>query len=89
MPLSLAVEKLDAGMTQPVTGAVSVTPSDSVDLANGPCRAVWVEGTGTVRMTLAAGDTVTLTLAAGFAHPFVATRIWATGTTATGVVALY
>ncbi|WP_443747231.1 spike base protein, RCAP_Rcc01079 family [Asticcacaulis solisilvae] len=89
MPLSLAVEKLDAGMTQPITGAAPVTPSDNTDLANGPCRAIWVEGAGVVKMTLAAGDVVTLTLGAGFAHPFVATRIWSTGTTATGVVVLY
>jgi hypothetical protein len=81
----------------PFIGAVAVIPSDTVDLVN-YCRGIMVSGTGTVTITPAWSPTtsitgtpasVTLTLTAG--QPpltIMASRIWATGTTATGIVAL-
>jgi len=71
-----------------------ITPNDSVDLARGPdggdCRAIQVTGAGNVAVQLSGGGTATLTgLAAGQRVVVGASRILATGTTATGISALY
>ena len=41
--------------------------------------------TGTVRVVTAGGDTADIYIAAGIAFPVRATRVMATGTTATGI----
>lgn len=72
--------------------AHAVTPSDAAALPGGPCRGLFVGGTGTLTIITAAGTTTTLTIpvgACGFTIPINATQIKATGTTATGIVALY
>lgn len=65
-------------------GFVAVTPADA-DL---PVQLRWlrVDGAGTLRASDPAGTTVTFTVAEGevLQGPFA--RIWATGTTATGLV---
>lgn len=79
------------GVTSPTerTG-VAVTPSDSTDLANGPCRAIYVIGAGNVNVNLASGGTAVLTgLTAGQTVEVNVSRVLATSTTATGVFALY
>lgn len=76
---------------------LTVTPSDSVDLVppSGnprPTRGIIVSGAGTIKMTFADGSTPTITIPAGvlgFAQDVAVTRIWATGTTATLITALY
>lgn len=69
---------------------VAVTPDDSNDLPNGPCRGLYVTGSGNVNVNLAGGGTAVLTgLSAGQIVDINATRVLATSTTATGVYALY
>lgn len=69
---------------------VAVTPSDTVDLPDGPCAAIYVGANGNVNVNLASGGTAVLTsLVAGQIVRVNASRILATSTTATGIQALY
>lgn len=69
---------------------VAVTPSDSIDLPNGPCTAIYVTAAGNVNVNLAGGGTAVLTsLSAGQIVHVPASRILSTSTTATGIHALY
>lgn len=77
-------------VTSGATGAVAVTPSDTVDLARGATKGIYLGGGGNVKVDLANGDSVTFTgLAGGVIHPISAKRVWATGTTATSILAVY
>lgn len=69
------------------TQAFAVTLSDSVDLPNGACDALAATVAGVVKVTLMNGTTCIIPIAAGSPLRVQATRVWATGTTATGVVA--
>lgn len=73
-------------VSDPVKFAVSVTPSDATNI--GPFRAIYVGGTGDVAVKmLGDGANVTFSnLAVGW-HPIQGTRILATGTSATDIVA--
>ena len=77
------------GLLTPGQNAASVTPNDSTDLSY--CsRGVYVGAQGNLKVTLVGGDTVTFVgLAAGIVHPIRAMRIWSTGTTATGIIAVW
>lgn len=71
------------------TEGVSVTPSDSADLSIGFCRGILVGTAGSLSVIGTSGGTINFpTLIAGVIHPICATRIRATGTTATGIVAV-
>lgn len=72
----------------PVENVVAVTPSNSVDLTT-PSRGIYVGVSGDVTVDMAgAGENVTIgNLAAGMWHPMRVTRIYATGTAATGILA--
>lgn len=73
-----------------VTGGSTVAPSDINDLPKGPTKALFVAATGNVKVDMADGSTVILTaLNGGMIHSISVRRIHATGTTATGIVALY
>jgi hypothetical protein len=63
-----------------------ITPNDSTDLTFS-IRTLNVAEAGAVRILDLAGNEVTLTVAAGAQFPVQARRIFATGTTATGIVA--
>ncbi len=81
---------LMADNTAPGVDAVAVTPSDSVNFTNGPCRALWVGGAGNVVVFFTSGNTVTFTgVLAGSLLPVQALRVNATLTTATNIVAVY
>ena len=77
----------------------AVTPADGADLPSGlvggltgtrPTKAIKVTGAGNVSVQLFGGGTAVLTgLVAGQLLMIAVTRILATGTTATGVLALY
>ena len=70
--------------------SVDVTASDSTDLPNGACSAIYVTGAGNVAINLASGGTAVLTgLSAGQIVRVNASRIKSTSTTATGIKALY
>lgn len=68
--------------------AFAVTPSDSTDLA-APARALYVGGSGNVKINDSGNGAVTFYgVAAGSILPVMARRVYATGTTATNIVAL-
>lgn len=70
--------------------AVAITPNDGVDLATKPTKGIYLGVSGDVKITLNSGNTVTFTnLSSGVIHPIAAKRIWATGTTATSILAVY
>lgn len=75
--------------------AFAVTPSDTVDIPEGPCRGIICDGTGNssfIRMTLVGNEDdtyVTIPITHHDTKRLAAKRIWATGTTASSVFALY
>jgi hypothetical protein len=65
-----------------------VTPDDANDLAQ-ICRWLLISVQGAIKVTTRGGDTVVLptgTLAVNVWHPMMISRVWSTGTTATGIV---
>jgi hypothetical protein len=74
-------------LESPATIALQVAPDDAADLPM-PSRALNAAQEGTVHVTTTGGTTATLYIAAGVCLPVRVTRVWATGTTATGLVAL-
>tara|TARA_R110000787_G_scaffold99975_1_gene204778 strand:- start:186 stop:446 length:261 start_codon:yes stop_codon:yes gene_type:complete len=80
-------EELEREATAPASDAFAVTPSDSVDLAF-IARSLFIGVAGTVSVITKEGTTVSFTLPAGFILPLEVSRVRATGTTATGIVAL-
>jgi len=77
-----------SGLESPAANIAAVTPSDTVDLPSAS-RALNVAVEGTVRVTTVSGTTGTVFVSAGGAFPIRCRRIWATGTSATGIVALF
>ena len=85
------------GFTNPALSGIAfdaavVVTSDSQDVSSGPDAldvvAFRVGGAGDVRVTTRMGSTLTLSgLGAGEYVPLAVSRIWATGTTATNIVA--
>lgn len=74
----------------PIEDIIDVTPSDSVDLTTGPARGFIFTGVGTIRFTTAKGTVQNFSgLATNTLYPFACKRIHSTGTTATGIKALY
>ena len=80
------------GVSGPLDHAEAVTPSNAADLTR-MSRAIYVGGAGNLRVTMKGKDevgdnaVVTFTnLSIGW-HPIRVSRIWATGTTATDIVA--
>ena len=75
-------------LSSPPTDLIAVTPSDTDDLAY-ISRGLNVAASGTVHVTTHGGTTATIFVAAGIVFPIRVERIWATGTTATGIVAMF
>lgn len=78
------------GPLAPFEKGVAVTPNDNADLTKKPCRGLMATGAGNVSVILK-GDTseVVLSLAVGVVLNVKVARVRSTGTTATGIVALY
>lgn len=76
-----------AGLSSPFEHAAAVTPSDSEDLGH-LSRALWVGAEGDVTVVTGGGETVLFTGARGWLPGRIA-RVAATGTTATGIVAVW
>ena len=78
----------DANSTAPAHGAVAITPSDVATIPN--TRAIYVGGTGniTVRMADGQDNVVFATVPVGILSIQV-DKVYATGTGATNLVALY
>jgi hypothetical protein len=67
------------------SGAVTITPSDSVNNLN--LLGLYVGTTGSVKVTTAGGDTVTFVgVPAGKDILLNVTRVWSTGTTASNIL---
>lgn len=76
------------GLTSPAVSGEAITPSDATPLP-AVTRCLYVGGAGDLRVELVSGDVVTLTgTVAGAIYPLRIARVLATGTTATGLVAL-
>lgn len=81
---------LFSSSTAPAIDAVSVVPSDTVDLSPGVARALYVGVGGNIQITTASGTVIVfVAVVAGTILPIFIKRVWATGTTATNLVALY
>jgi hypothetical protein len=69
-------------------GGAAIVTNDSADLAR-VCKAIWVGGTGAIKLVTVDGDTLTFAaVPVGFFN-VRAKRVWATGTTATNLIAVY
>lgn len=85
------MDKFDShadGLATPPQNALEVTPNDGADLPF-VTRALNVADAGAVSVVTKGGQTVTLTIAAGIPFPIRAVRVRSTGTSATGIVALF
>jgi hypothetical protein len=77
------------GLESPLDDGEQVTPSDSVDLTK-VCRALHIGTGGDVVVITKGGTTLPLgNIASGTLYPIRASRVKSTGTTATGIVALW
>jgi hypothetical protein len=72
--------------TSPGKHAQNVTPNDNNDLVY-ISRALYLGAAGNVNVTLMDGTTIVLNLGTGW-HPLRVTRVLATSTTATGIIAV-
>ena len=72
------------GLSDPAVTIFDITPDDASDLAF-VTSALNVATPGTIRVTLQDGSTGDLSVHPGHAFPVRATRVWQTGTTATGI----
>lgn len=79
----------NANLESPGWTAVAVTPNDSTDLPR-PFAKITCVGAGSVAVIPSGGGSaVTMGLAAGGVLPVFVDRVLSTGTTATGIVAVY
>ena len=79
-------------MNQISTLYVAVTTSDSSDLPNGRCRAIYVGTSGNLAVQHTDGGNSPVTfknVGDGVLLPIGATRVLSTGTTAADIVAVY
>lgn len=73
--------------TAPLQGAYTPTASDSTDLPR-VGRALYVGGTGAVKVTMEDGTTPTFAAMPVGLYPLRIKRVWTTGTTATNLLIL-
>lgn len=80
---------LSADATVSARRAAVVTPSDAT-VYQEPTRALYIGGSGNLRVDMVSGGTVTFVgLMAGTILPIQVDRVYATSTTATNILALY
>lgn len=80
----------ETGLTVPAKRAAIVVPNDNTDLLEYP-KALRVGGAGNLKILPSrnADDApITIAVTAGEVVPIQVRRVWATGTTATGILAL-
>ena len=89
MSIADAFQHHGTGLESPANFAKAITPSDSADLSDLP-RALYAAVDGAVRVTLrSGGDPVSFARIAGVPLPLRVKRVWATGTTASGLVGVW
>jgi hypothetical protein len=87
--MSDAFQSLASGLDSPGLNAAEITPDDGANLTNFS-RALWIGDGGNVRVTMIGGQTVTFSnVAQGTLLPIRVSRVWATGTTATLIDAVW
>lgn len=74
--------------SRPGDGSAAVTPNDSTDFAR-LGRSLYVTTSGAVKFTSLDGTVDTWTVPDNFYLNVQVTRVWATGTTATGIHIIY
>jgi hypothetical protein len=78
-----------AGLDAPASDGAAVTPNNGADLPTS-ARALYIGTAGDVKVDMVSGTTLTFTaVPAGVILPVRARRVYATGTTATNIVAIY
>lgn len=73
-------------------GGLAVTPNDGADLPQGVTSGLYVGGAGNVVVSFSTTTRLQVTITApavGFVLPVKVVRVYATGTTATGLIAMY
>lgn len=75
------------GLESPASRISEIVPNDATPLAFAT-RAIAVDTSGYVQVVTVGGDTGRIFVTAGMPFPIRATHVMATGTTATGLVAL-
>lgn len=78
----------DDTLTSPATDIEEVTPSDVADLAQ-LTKSINVATSGVVRVTTETGTISDVFVAAGTVFPLRVRRVWASGTSATGIRGLF
>lgn len=73
----------------PAAAIRPISPNDLADLPDGPARSLFVGGAGLVVVEDVSGARAVIDSAAHQYHPMQVRRVLATGTTATGLLALY
>lgn len=87
MPAVDAFSTTSETLISPADNMAPVTPNDSADL-DFITRALMVANAGTLKVTQMNGVAVTITVPAGIL-PIRVARVWSTGTTATGITAIW
>lgn len=75
-------------LQSPATNIEEIVPSDVADLSY-LTKSLNVATPGSVRVTTHSGTISTVHVEAGIVFPLRVRRVWATGTTATGIRGLY
>jgi hypothetical protein len=79
----------DISQLGPARNAVAVTPNDGTDLTN-VSRGIIAGSTGNISVNMSgSGSAVVIAVVAGQLYPIAVSRILATGTSATGIVAIW
>lgn len=90
MPRDGGLPGAEPGLNAPASGGVAIVGDDNNNLAAVPARSLYIGVTGDVKVALAdQGDIVTFKNVPVGILPVRIRRLYATGTTATQVLALY
>ncbi len=82
-------ENIRPALESPAEGILAVTPDDNTDLSE-VSRALYIGGTGDVAVQMKDGSTGTFVgVPGGIMLPLRASRVLATGTTATNILAVF
>lgn len=72
---------------EPAVGAFAITPNDSTVFSRIP-RAIYIGNSGSLKVDMESGDTVTFANVPVGVLPITVTRVYATGTTASNLIGL-
>lgn len=75
-------------LESPFSHALTITPNNTDDLSITP-RALYCTGPGVVQVTMIGGGVAVFPMVFGVPLPARVRRVWNTGTTATGIVAVW